>query len=737
MYNPSRCELCKEFFNDHFILQTDPVILAEGHNELCLHLRKLNRHVGKSGNSLGIPLFVQEVRKKSGNPVKVNYFENLSFPEEFHVTSPDTISVSSRRSSVSKASLESKVEKLEATTHSILSAFHEFAKEQKSINSKYEAVNELLSNTSAPNVIIRQVKGGDVASVVDGAGVSGTASTSAAVSSVPSSSAPPPPSVPPTCTSGTPPSGASSLPSGSGLGVGRGIKRSGDVVKGNPIAKARKVSSVVEFREGKEYAVSGEGGSLSVKGSLLKGSYSVMQDDSGNVGVSMNYQEEIHSGLQLDSSILEESDNRDKQEEEEREEGEIVEDEVRPPEEDTFEVPGFSLDHAALEGSEYGHWGMLKPPFSLLLHNGKNKAIYNSVTGTQIPIDSVMLATLEGGSKMFCVKRKRTLFKVRKAAEVFATKGDKSRASQFFAMFQSLFPKGDKEMAKGWMQSFDSSVRVPSGILSEADFPFSFEDAVKLFQDTAAGVKSSHPSLPASVIPYIPEYSDIVACLPMPKFPATVLATEFGVASTSVFSLNKDLLQAEYTRRMCLLTVLSLFSSRLALYILPGEINTLSAFEASIRNNLGGYSGMLAHLANVMLKDFAEARVELRKSAFRNPDDTFPMRMIRASPFSKTLFCGAEKTAIGLEFGRFNKTVSWEKMLKTKPSSDKATVPKAGPSQPKAPAQPRFKPYFSPRGRGKGGPFKSSRGGGQHQGQKFRSGNNNQRSSRGRGGQRN
>ena len=162
MYNPSRCELCKEFFNDHFILQTDPVILAEGHNELCLHLRKLNRHVGKSGNSLGIPLFVQEVRKKSGNPVKVNYFEDLTFPEEFHVTSPDTISVSSRHSSVSKASLESKVEKLEAATHSILSAFSEFAKEQKNINSKYEAVNELLSNTSAPNVIIRQVKGGGV-----------------------------------------------------------------------------------------------------------------------------------------------------------------------------------------------------------------------------------------------------------------------------------------------------------------------------------------------------------------------------------------------------------------------------------------------------------------------------------------------------------------------------------------------------------------------------------------------
>ena len=639
----------------------------------------------------------------------------------------------SKVSSAANSALESKVNKLEETTSNLLTAFNTISKQNESMTFM---MTQLLAGNTEPNVIIRQAKGGRADSVVDGAGPSGIASTSSDLpSSVPSvpPTDPPTSSVPSASASGKPSSGTSPMPSDASLGAGRGVKREGDTVLKAPKAKGRKVASVVEFREGKEYAVQGDVDSGNFKGSILQG---LVQEGANASGASLGYQGGHSSDFQIDEGIGDNGD-KDVHDREDREDGELSEEEDRAA--PSFEVPGYALDHSAAKGSDWGLWGMLKPPHSLLYLNGEKKGLYNSATGQQTPIEDVKLATLEDGSMMFSVRHKRPIFKVRKSAEVFGTAGDKSRASQFFGMFQSLFTKGTEDMTKEWMKNFDSTVLVPSGVLSDADFPFSLDHAIKVFRDTASGIKTTNPTLAPTVIPYTSKYEDIVACLPMPKFSASLLASEFGVSSTAVVSLNKDLIQEEFNRRMCLLTVLSLFSSRLALYTLPGEIKTLSAFEASVRNNVGGYSGMVNYLANMMLKDFANARVALRKSVFRNPDDHFPMRMILASPFSKTLFCMAEKEAIAVDFGRFNKTLSWEKLFKpSSASSSKTPAPKAGPSQPKPNVHHNNSFNAPARGRGKGGPFKSSRGRG-NQGQKFRynQGNQNQRPSRGRGGKQN
>ena len=126
------------------------------------------------------------------------------------------------------------------------------------------------------------------------------------------------------------------------------------------------------------------------------------------------------------------------------------------------------------------------------------------------------------------------------------------------------------------------------------------------------------------------------------------------------------------------------------------------------------------------------------KSAFKDPKETFSLRMIRASPYSKSLFCAKEQEAILKEFGKCsNRSLSWEKLLK-KSSEERVTAPKPGPShQPKSKPQASFRGGFSQNfAKGKGGPGKSSGAGSSGQGQKFRQ-HDNQKPSRGRGGQRN
>ena len=92
MYKPSRCELCKGFITKHFIAQDNVDIIAKGRSELVAHIRKLSRHVEKSSGTLGLPLFIQAIRKKSGKPIRVDYFAKLDVPEGFD--DPDCISVS-------------------------------------------------------------------------------------------------------------------------------------------------------------------------------------------------------------------------------------------------------------------------------------------------------------------------------------------------------------------------------------------------------------------------------------------------------------------------------------------------------------------------------------------------------------------------------------------------------------------------------------------------------------------
>ena len=49
-----------------------------------------------------------------------------------------------------------------------------------------------------------------------------------------------------------------------------------------------------------------------------------------------------------------------------------------------------------------------------------------------------------------------------------------------------------------------------------------------------------------TVVPYIEEHKDIVACLPCCKFLPSQCALDLGVPFDSIVALNKDLLVNEY-----------------------------------------------------------------------------------------------------------------------------------------------------------------------------------------------
>ena len=73
-YDPSCCELCKDFYMSHFINQSEVDIISRGRGELCAHLKKLSRYAQKMKASLMLPPFVQNIKSKSFPPVKVEFF---------------------------------------------------------------------------------------------------------------------------------------------------------------------------------------------------------------------------------------------------------------------------------------------------------------------------------------------------------------------------------------------------------------------------------------------------------------------------------------------------------------------------------------------------------------------------------------------------------------------------------------------------------------------------------------
>ena len=510
---------------------------------------------------------------------------------------------------------------------------------------------------------------------------------------------------------------------------GKRAREEGGSVKGG--VKSRRISSVVQFREGKDYAVSlEEGGIRMAQGSIVRGT---VQD---NFRVHSREFDEFAGEFDRDSGV---QDRDLVGEDNDREDGEIRDDDDLG---DGFgpgvDTPAFSVDQSSLS-TEWGDWKTLKPPFSLALHNGAPKALYNSSNGSQTPIEHIKLATMDDGTRMFAVRSRKPEFKVKAAPEIFGTRHDKLKASQYFATFQSSFPKVPSSVAEKWLNSWDAAVQVPSKVLSKADLPFTVESATKTFENLAAGISCPRPSLAPTIVAFIKEFEPIISCLPVRRFFPSELATEFGVHLDSLVSLKKELLNNEYHRRLNLLSAICHFSSQLSMVVLSEELEVPSAFEGGVKNCVGGYSGTLLYSCNAAMRDFLEARVALRKSAFKNPLDHYSQRMIRSSPFSKTLFDQVERLKIDEEFSKVShKTITWESLLNKKsPSSNQqqqaAPKPSAQSWKGKQPARGRGRGSPGSSYRGKGGPFKSSGGGNNNfRGQGFRQ--NNQRSSRGRGG---
>ena len=68
-----------------------------------------------------------------------------------------------------------------------------------------------------------------------------------------------------------------------------------------------------------------------------------------------------------------------------------------------------SFDSLLSDESDWGAWTMLKPPYFLTKHNDSIKALYNSKLGSLTPMEDVKLATVEDGTRMFCMLQRKLL----------------------------------------------------------------------------------------------------------------------------------------------------------------------------------------------------------------------------------------------------------------------------------------------------------------------------------------
>ena len=728
----------------HFVAPPSTDLIAQGKEELAVHIKKLSRHLNKSGHSLALPPYIREIRDAARKPIKTDFFATFAMP-----LSVDTELVAVE-SDVSHFSSVSHSSSLRESVSTILTEIRSISQR----TSKLESL--VVPNNDNPVVMIRH-KGGRADSVLDGFGSVASASQTA-----PSTMPPPPsPALPPGVPSSSGVS-ASAFSSTAPSVVQQGVKRElGSDAMGKTGIKARRVMSVTEFREGKDVSVRvGDRDVKTLKGSLVKGTVSFgggsgvggakgssgfgldsgVAGGSWGEGLGRERTVEQPSGRDVVDDDFEEGELRDELEDRDRD-GEGVDRPRQEPAE--LELPGCSLE--SMEGVEWGLWTTLKPPYSLTYHNGVTKAVYNANNDVLIPIEDVRLATMDDGSRMFQARKERPSFKIKGVPQVFGTRYDKSKASQFFGTFRSLFPVAPAEVGELWMQNWDSAVQVPSGLLKKPDLPFTLDSATKNFQYLASGVSVQRPVVSPTVVPYIEEHKDIVACLPCCKFLPSQCALDLGVSFDSIVALNKDLLVNEYHKRLQLLSVICSFSSQVSSLVVAKELNSPSAFESGVKNLVGGFSGTSNFLCESLMREFSEARIALRKSAFKDPAEHYSARMIKAAPFSKRLFDQEERGKIELEFGRMPKPLHWENFLKLKPKIQaKASKPKPASSNSwKNRGRGSYSrgrggsSSFSQSGgsfRGKGGPFKSGGGNNQAQGQKFR---DNQEHSRGRGGRRN
>ena len=207
VYDPSRCDHCKDFINNHFSNVSDPDIVAKGRKELNGHLKKLKRHVTKLGHSLAFHLYFSVFKKAIFPPVDFNYLKSFKLPVDFVPEAlAEASSASSRLSSVSEASRASSSR---ATLANILAHLETMKKDHDEF--KAEVRSRLQSTPSSPKVVIRRKKGGE------GAVLEGFGSVSASPSPSVPSSMPPPASIPPASSAASPSPSSAALPPGTPL----------------------------------------------------------------------------------------------------------------------------------------------------------------------------------------------------------------------------------------------------------------------------------------------------------------------------------------------------------------------------------------------------------------------------------------------------------------------------------------------------------------------------------------
>ena len=141
----------------------------------------------------------------------------------------------------------------------------------------------------------------------------------------------------------------------------------------------------------------------------------------------------------------------------------------------------------------------------------------------------------------------------------------------------------------------------------------------------------------------------------------------------------------EHRARTNLLSACVVYSQELAIVVLGDELKDRSSFEAGTRNVVTGLSAYTLQLCRGLMFSFCEARVNLRRAAFRDPDDSMCLRLVREDPYSKTLFGEEVVEDVEKECRKHrDKAFKWESLLAMKhPHQQQSNASqKAGPSAP-------------------------------------------------------
>ena len=312
----------------------------------------------------------------------------------------------------------------------------------------------------------------------------------------------------------------------------------------------------------------------------------------------------------------------------------------------------------------WSQWRIFDDAFAVLYDGNTPRSVLEQANGKLTPYNKVKFCKGGDGKEYISTLNSGNVCRVKPGF----WSNNKNRVAVLFELFPHLHHKVDDSVSSGWGTGFAYGALINDEILPAHDLPLTIEKAESLYTSIASGSKYKSASLKPSCMAMLKTYAPLLACLPAEQFKKEVFSKAFTLPHSSFVGPDIDLLKKEHKARLDLLCITIALSACRAFGILFKSSDTPSTLDASVFSFFVGLQPFIDYAWNKSFERFAEARAELRKSAFKAPYGHQASRLIYEDPFSVSLFSPTVLKQISDTLSLQNR--EWADLVKLTPQAE-------------------------------------------------------------------